>query len=295
MNDLFNEACLIQLETSAWSGAKKLPESALTKIGDSIDWLGGRKYLVDPEVLNPPKAIIAMARKLLNKRSLPFPLTGFSLVRKTIIDDIEAELEELKKTFDEAVDVIAINYDLAKDRGREVLEPMGLYNDFDYPRDIRTKYGFAWRYVTISTPDNISILSKEVYDREVQKAQEMIKNARELAIETLHLELRELTQHMVDRLDYTDDGKGKKFKDSLVSNFDEFFEFFQHRNLFDNERLNSIVEKAKEAIKGVTPNTLRDVTQVRNDVRSKMEQVRTIIDQNLESIPRRRIRLDQAA
>ena len=60
--NIFQKACLIQLSTSCWQGSRMLDAAIMEQIGNS-EWLKGRKYLVNPETLNPIRAVISRTRK----------------------------------------------------------------------------------------------------------------------------------------------------------------------------------------------------------------------------------------
>ena len=63
MEDVFQRACLIQLTTAVWQGSRQLDQHLLEKINPTnSDWLRGRKYLIDPEVLSPVRSIASQAR-----------------------------------------------------------------------------------------------------------------------------------------------------------------------------------------------------------------------------------------
>ena len=98
MSDVFQKGCLLQLNSSCWTGSKALEPSTVKKLGES-GWLRGKKHLVDPEYLGPIKGTIQKARKHLYKLALPFPLTAMTLVPKENVTAIESGLVEIQSEF----------------------------------------------------------------------------------------------------------------------------------------------------------------------------------------------------
>ena len=50
--DIFKKACLIQLTSSVWQCSRVLNQKIIAeKIGQENEWLRGRKFLINPELL----------------------------------------------------------------------------------------------------------------------------------------------------------------------------------------------------------------------------------------------------
>lgn len=291
VKDILQKACLIQLKTGTWIGTKKLPVEVLMRIG-SPEWYSGTKHLVDSDILAPPRQIVSRARKFLASSALPFPLTGLTLVNKDSIEKIEDWMQGFKDEFKKAVGDVDYYYLGAKEAARIALQADGLYDEADYPTNIRQKYSFEWSYLTLDVPGKHTILSPEVYAREMKKFEDMMEEARDVAVDTLRMEFQELVDHMIERLTPGEDGKVKRFKESTVQNFRNFFQSFNERNLFEDEKLAEIVREARATLKYVTASNLRDNVEVRRSIRTSMEVVKTMVDEAIETRPSRRIIFD---
>ena len=136
--NIFQKACLVQLSTSCWQGSRMLDATVMEQIGSS-NWLKGRKYLVNPETLNPIRAVISRARKDLERNALPFPITGLILVPKERIAAVEEILDRHRSDFGHEVDLFVEGYEEARELARKGLAE--LFSDFDYPFGIRDKFG----------------------------------------------------------------------------------------------------------------------------------------------------------
>ena len=81
-DDVFQRACLIQLSTAVWQGSRQIDQHLLEKINANSDWLRGRKYLIDPEILMPVRTIAGQARNAVAKYSYSFPIPSVYLIPK---------------------------------------------------------------------------------------------------------------------------------------------------------------------------------------------------------------------
>lgn len=287
MENLFQKACLGQLSISCWNGSKVIEPAVMDQIGSS-EWLRGRKMLINPEKLAATRAVIARARLFLQQKALPFPIKGLTLVPKDSITDIDAGLAAFKDEFFAEVQTFCGLYEFCRAEAKRNLDT--LFNESDYPVSIQDKFKFEWRFLTLQVPGRNAILTPELYEKEKQKFQEMMAEARETAIMALRQEFQDLINHMVDRLTGEENGKPKVFKASMIEKFKEFFDSFNGRNLFEDDELAALVSNAKSIISGVTPDQLRHNDFLRENIAATIGNLKTVMDANLEDLPRRKIR-----
>ncbi len=287
-DNIFQRACLIQLSTSCWQGSRMLEPAVMERIGNS-EWLRGRKYLVEPDSLNPIRAVISRARKDLEKSALPFPLTGLILVPKERLAPVDECLQMHCGDYWRQVDRFEARYHKAREIARHNLGD--LFNEHDYPLNIREKFGFEWRYLTLDVPGKSRILTPEIYAREKVKFQSMMEETRQLATAALREEFAGIINHMADRLGGNEDGKPKKFKNCMVEKMQEFLDSFDSRNLFDDRSLAELVDQARSLVNNVSPDDLRQNDGLRSRMASEMNKIKEVIDESLEDLlPRRKIR-----
>jgi hypothetical protein len=287
-SDVFQEACLLQLTASCWQGSRMLDPSVMEQIGNS-DWLKGRKHLVKPEILNPVRAVIGRARKNISRISLPFPISGFDLIHKDQISRAEETLKADEGDFWAEVDKVEDRFEEEKAIARIQLGPH--YSDFDYPSNIRTKFGFEWKYLLIETPGKHGILTPEIYEREKEKFKIMMEETRELAMAALRQELADHVSHIVERLSRSEDGKVKTFKNCMVEKIQDYLDVFDARNLFGDDKLAELVKQAKALIGGVSPEAIRENIWLKKSIAEGMGKIKQSIDGAIIDLPRRKIRL----
>jgi len=287
MENMFEKGCLVQLSASVWRAARKITTEQLSEMDVSHDWLTATKKLVDPDSLKPLNKVVNMARSYLTGVTLPFPLHGMAFIPREMITRVDNGLESYKSEFHDAVETFLSKYDALREVAMVHLGD--LFSEFDYPVDVRKKFCFVWRFVILDVPNgNTGILSPEVYEREKEKFVRTMEDARELAVQSLREEFSGMVQRITDRFSNGHDTKPKIFKNGTVHNFYEFFETFKERNIFKDEQLAELVERAREILGGQSADSIRSDDQIKERIGRAMKDVEDSMAEVL-SMPRRRI------
>jgi hypothetical protein len=287
MENIFEKGCLVQLSISKWGGVKKIDDSKLAKMVEAHEWVTATKKLVDPESLKPICKIGNAARSYLVGVSLPFPIQGMVFAPKEMVSRVDKRLEEFRGEFDQAVDVFVQEYPRLRETAMTCLG--GLFSEVDYPVRVEQHFGFAWRFIILDVPNGkAGVLSPELYEREKEKFIKTMEEARTLAIESLREEFGSMVERITERFSETADGKTKIFKNATVESFYEFFETFKERNIFRDDQLAELVEKAQAVLGGSSPESIRTSEALRGRIRGGMEEVENAMAEGLLR-PRRKI------
>jgi len=262
-----------------------LDQTVMEKLGKNSDWLRGRKFIINPELLGPLNTTAHMARKLIHRYSLPFPISGIYLIPKDHLIHVDSRLEEYRKEFAEKVSVFEKEYEHARNEARLALG--SLFNEGDYPINIKEKFRFNWSFLTISIPGKTTILSPEIYEREAKKFKDMMEEAKDLASYALINEFRDIIDGLTERLS----GSPKTLKGSMFNKLYEFIDSLETKNLFNNSLVKEFAEEAKEALKGISPYGLSYSESVKNAVRESMNALKESVYAAIEDLPKRKIRL----
>ena len=287
MENLFEKGCLVQLSASVWGATRKIQPRQITDLPVSGEWLRASKKLVDPEALKPINKIINKARSYLTATSLPFPIKGMEFVPKEMISRVDERLNGFKSEFNHSVETFMGSYD----RLREVaMVHLGeLFNETEYPLDVRKKFAFIWRFIILDVPNgNTSLLAPEVYEREKEKFVQTMEQARELAVQSLREEFAGMVERITDRFSHGPNGDVKIFKNGTVNHFYEYFETFKERNIFKDHELSELVERAKGILGGKSAEEIRGNDRFKERIREGMEDVEKAMAEIL-SMPRRMI------
>jgi hypothetical protein len=285
--EVFQKACLLQLSTSVWTSSRMLEQAIMERIGTNADWLRGRKFLINPELLGPINTTTHQARSLVQKHALPFPITSIYLVPKESLALIDERLGEFKERFWIKVAEFEQMYEAARDEAKSVLKD--LFNEADYPGDISSKFKFEWRFLVLDVPGKSKILSPQIYEREKQKFEALMAETRELALMTLREEFGGIVKHLVEQL--TTEGKPKTLKTGMFNRLREFLDDFGTKNIFEDETLKTLTEQAKSAIGGMSAYGLRYNSAMQQQISHEMQNLKTAIDEAIEELPRRKLRM----
>ena len=287
MENMFEKGCLVQLSAAVWGATRKVNTERLSNNEVSEKWLSASKKLVDPDSLKPVSKVVNAARSYLAGMTLPFPLQGMAFIPKEMISKVDEKLESYKDEFNGEVESFLGSYDNLREVA--MLNLGDLFNEFDYPPDVKAKFGFVWRFVILDVPNGShGILAPEVYEREKVKFVRTMEEARELAVQSLREEFSGMVQRITERFTKGHDVKPKIFKCGTVENFYEFFETFKERNIFKDEQLAELVERARAILGGRTADSIRSDEQVKARIGEAMRNVEASMTE-IFTMPRRRI------
>jgi hypothetical protein len=168
----------------------------------------------------------------------------------------------------------------------------GQFREKDYPEgsELPKLFGFDWNWIAFSVPEN---LPAELRKAEEAKLQKKFEDAEEQILLALRTGFQKLIDHAIERLTTSAGEKPKKFDDTTVTNITGFIETFNARNLLNDRELESLVERAKTVLTGVTPQDLRTAPAVRETVAAQFEQIKSTLDGMIVATPGRKFELDE--
>lgn len=280
-----DQGALIVLRTSVWTARKKLNMANINVDADK-ELLRASKFLVDPTALKPIESVRGNARNWLADRSLPFPLDGAVFVPRDLIMHCDEYLRGQQTLFEAATDEFCSRYGTHREAARIRLN--GLFNEAEYPRNIRTKFNFEWQFVTLGMP-GASVLPAALYEQEKTKLRNMVDEAARSAVSCLYERFHAVVSHMTERLTGQSDGKPKVFKKTLVANMREFLETIDALNITNDESLQNLAEQCRGIMRGVTPDQLRMDQFAREQVAGNMKKVQETLEAGLDNLPSRRM------
>ncbi len=105
--------------------------------------------------------------------------------------------------------------------------------------------------------------------------------------------MKDLVDHLIERLQPGEDGKRKKFHASNVQNISTFLDNFQIRNVTDDAELAQLVEVSKQLLSGVSPDDLRKNEVDRECLTKGFGKVKEFLDTMVETAGSRKIVLEE--
>lgn len=274
-------------------GVKRKTECSLNTEADrSLMFVG--KTILDCEELKAIEKLDGEIRNQLRKYCvphifkdgvylLPIPLIG------TVYDFMETKTLEREAAVNKFIEV----YPTKAQEHREKLKDQ--YRRTDYPDvdAMKKLFKFEYKFIEFGVPGTLSEIRKDIYENERNKAVQSWTETTQVVQSALRESFGELIGHMVEKLDRTEDGKRRVFRNSLVENVTEFFSEFKNKNICDDTELEGLIEKAKGVLSGVSADSLRSDDNLRETVRTKMAEIKTHLDNNLMVQKGRRYLFDE--
>ena len=278
VNDILSKGCLVVLSISMYGASKKIAKNIMKeRVGKHTK---GSKKLLPDGALSEINSVKSAAVGWLDAISLPFPIRGARFIPFDRVEEADEILMNYQRRFNASVQEFAEVFEDRIEERRPQLEEDGLWDPNDYPRDVRTKFGFSWKFISIDAPSTEgNVLTPEFIKREQQKFIATLNEAKDMALNALRQEFYGIIEHAAEILtDKDKSGKRKKFNDSTIDKFYDFFENFTSRNCFGDSELEEIIEKAMEVMSGVDASDLRGDDEFRREIQEGLSKVKKEMD-----------------
>jgi hypothetical protein len=274
---------------------QSLEDDEFEASGASKEMVSASKRLfADCEELDAIRSHMSKTKKWVEARSLPSGFRGgIWFVKTTAVEELDTYLDERAKEMDPLVQAFVDVLDQRISEAKAKLGKLGDNAKWPTAKKVRARFAINWQWMVFETPESLKGLSKSLYKREREKAAGAIAEARESAISLLREEVKNLVDHMVERLTPGDDGKAKTFKAGTVEGLSEFLKNFDIRNLAEDGELEAVVKKASRLLDGVDANLIRSEEGVRNAVAKGFGDLQSKIDALVVERPKRQIDFEE--
>lgn len=284
--NVFNRATLFTLSLSSWGNRRKANTNMIEVDADKKRLSISKRLIDSPEYDAVCRHQWELKQWCMARCMPSFFKDGIYLVALTEVQTFEEKLaHELRHMQNVLVPAFLEAYETRIEESRNILREM--FNEADYPSvsELRQKFDIQWNWIQFTIPEN---LPEGIREAEIEKLQRKFQEAQEEIVTALRTSFGELVKHAVDRLSPKPDGKQPIFRDSLIENFNEFFQTFKSRNLMEDEELKAVVEQAQKLLANVDGKALRDTTSIRNTIASNFVAIQKQVDKLIVDRPNRR-------
>jgi len=286
--DLLSQASLFTITLRQWGNRRKADLDA-AEIDADKDQLHLTKQLIEsPEYKEIVRYLHEIKVWALNRCMPSFVKSGVFVVRLDMIREFETKLSsDLEYLRGVLIPSFVRAYPAQVEAARGRLR--GQFNMRDYPSSsfFESAFGIEWGWIAFGIPENVP---KDIQEREFQKLQQRMIDAEVEIRAALRASFADLIDKAVDKLKVAPGEKPKVFRDSLVGNFNEFFETFRARNLMNDAELEVVVGKARAILSKVTPDALRSRATIREKTASAFEEVKAEVEKLVADAPTRKFR-----
>lgn len=264
---LDRKALLVHVHVKTWS-ARKFDRKASDEVT--------RAKHADPQAARVNKhllggkqsdhaAVIAAAGKIREvhyRLTLPWRDTGWRLLPTKLWQEYTTDLQKAVAGFDTAVQSFSSNYHSL--RGMAALKMGDLFNEADYPSEVRSRFGVQLSHMPVPTDGDFRLDLTEARMSQIRaETRQQVEEGVLAATRDLWGRLHEVVERMAGKLA---DPTGI-FRDSLIDNVKAMVELTSQLNLTDNPAIEEARKEAEALL--APPDVLRKSPVVRADAAAR--------------------------
>lgn len=269
---MHTRAMLVSLRISAWSARKydrKVSQETATAHNTTLEAGRYNKHLLpgDAPAYKSLVSHLANLRVSHYAQTLAWSDDGWRLLP---IKNYQEYTDLVRKGFHEADTLLTsfcADYPSMRIEAQRILN--GMYQDTDYPSDIRSKYSWGIEYAPVpcGTDFRVTLAAGEI-EAIAARTEERVKQAFSDAQADAVKRLAECLARIHERLALPD----AIFRDSLIGNARELCDILTRLNLADDPQLETL-RRQTELLAASEPQTIRDNPDVRVDVASQAQSI----------------------
>lgn len=284
VQQLLQNTVVLSYTMKKWGNSRKADKEKIQTDSDKSR-LKLSKELIECDEYAAITSYQGQIRQWLNLRAVPsFFRDALMLVKIDMTDEVERYLQRAQQSQVGMVEQLIVVYPERKEDARRALN--GLYNEDDYPAPdkLRDLFAIKWNWIALGVPET---LPDTIRQQENAKLQNLWEESIQEIIKSLREGFKELVDHAVDRLTVRPGEKPKVFRDTFVTNFKAFLDTFSARNIVNDTELARLVDNAKDILRGITADELRQDISTRNYVARKFTELKAVADESVMSISRK--------
>lgn len=284
VQQLLQNTVVLSYTMKKWGNSRKADKEKIQTDSDKSRLKLSKELIECPEYA-AITSYQGQIRQWLHLRAVPsFFRDALMLVKIDMTDAVEKYLQRAQQVQIGMVEQLIAVYPERKEDARRALN--GLYNEDDYPSqdELRDLFAIRWNWIALSVPET---LPDTIRQQENAKLQNLWEESIQEIIKSLREGFKELVDHAVDRLTVRPGEKPKVFRDTFVVNFKTFLDTFSARNIVNDNELARLVDNAKDILRGITADELRQDISTRNYVAKKFTELKAVADESVMSISRK--------
>lgn len=272
MSNLANRAVLAGVRISTWTGRKydrKVSEEVAKQHSTAVTAGRYHKNLAQgATTLEAIRSVASAARNTHNALTLPWTNEGERILPSVGYMKWAEEMRRYKGELGALVEAFVGEYEAIKASDKATLN--GLYNEADYPVDIRACFAFDTLVKPLPQAEDFRV---QLGEGEVNEIKRQLTAAVEASVQEAQGEaikrLYRAVSHMAEKL------KDPKaiFRDSLTENVEELSALLPGFNLTGDVELDAIGAMVRDRLTGIKAEDLREAGVLRSNVAYDAEQI----------------------
>jgi hypothetical protein len=281
-------AMLVELSIGTWTGRKldKRASQDVTSQNNADKGVANvhKKLLGDCTELDAVQKFTANARNVHYACTMPWSDTGLRLLPTTQYFKYTQEMTSLQTEYQRLVQVFLDAYSWEIQNSQ--LKLGDLFNPDEYPTadSLTSKFRFKMNYMPLPDAGDWRVnIGNETESALRSQYEGYYATQLQAAMGDVWRRAHDALSKMSERLDYANETTRKVFRDSLVSNVHDMIELLGVCNVTNDPVMAQAQRDLDEAMRGITPDALREDPYLRAETRRKVNEVRKTID-NLPSL-----------
>jgi hypothetical protein len=146
------------------------------------------------------------------------------------------------------------------------------FNPAEFPpvEEVLKKFYFYYKPLSFNVPSALKVISKDIYDTEVQKAQANIQNITEEIQQAQRAVLLGLIETLDDQLKPGEDGKRKALHQGAISKLNKFLAEFHLDNVTGDGQTEALVLQLHDLTNGISAKGLKGKDDVKSQLAEKI-------------------------
>lgn len=276
-------AMLVELSIGTWTG-RKLDKRASQDVTASNNADKGvanvhKKLLGDCAELDAVQKFTANARNVHYACTMPWSDTGLRLLPTTQYFKYHNEMTALQSEYQRLVQNFLDAYSWEIQNSQ--LKLGALFNADEYPTSdsLTAKFRFKMNYMPLPDVGDWRVaIGGETESALRSQYEGYYQTQLQSAMGDVWRRAHDALTKMSERLDYADDNTRKVFRDSLVSNVTDIIDLLGACNVTGDPVMTRAQRDLDEAMRGITPDALRDDPYLRAQTKRQVDAVRKVID-----------------
>ena len=233
--------------------------------------------------LNAIKSHETRIDNFIKNTCLPFPLKeGIYILPVDLTQKVEDALQAHLITREPLLDAFVDVYDVIVANTASRLGP-ALFNPLDYlPKSsVKAAFKFEWHYLKFGVSDYLQKINKDIAMREHKKLEAEYNDAESAIEQLLRKTAKGVISRMTNNLSIQNSGRKNKVYQATIDSLNEFNENYPARNLTDDVRMATIIEKVKVLMAGVDADKIRENEGLRLNLKSQLDSVEKEVNELL--------------
>lgn len=252
------------------------------------------KVLLDSLQLAAIVQLDGQILKWIGMRSVPsYFKTGIYQVKPGAVPEIDERLKEFRAAREAAIEGFIAAYPAQAEAAAARLKDQ--YRAGDYPSvgAVRRKFSMSWKYMQVSAPGALRGVDPELFAEAQRKLDADMDSARQMGMALVRQQIKEMVDHLVERLEPGEDGKRKTFKNASIENLREFVTTFPFKDVANDTELQAEVRRLGGLLSGVDAKVLRSDETLREAVTRSFVDMKGRLEGLVEAAPMRQVQWEE--